>query len=121
MEKFNAHEGSQVHREALRKWVAQNKPTVASQLSTQLQKLQENRRLGLLLQVEGLRYLCRQGLAILGHKEEEGNLHQLLLTWSHSSEVLQDWIKQNKYTCHQSINGLLSIMGQSVCAAFWLQ
>lgn len=114
IEKFNVHEGSLVHREAVQKWAAQGKPTVASQLSTQLHKLQEKRRLGLLLQLEGLRFLSRQAVAILGHEVKEGNLHQLLLAWSHSDAILQDWIKENKYTSHQSINELLSIMGQSI-------
>lgn len=46
--------------------------------------------------------------------KEKGNLYQLLLSWSHHIDALKDWIKQNKYTCNQSVNELLTIMGQSV-------
>ena len=37
VEKFRAHENSQSHREAMLKWTAQRRPTISSQLSTQLQ------------------------------------------------------------------------------------
>ena len=75
IEKCNANAGSFVHRESIQKWAAQGKYTVASKLSTELKKLQEKRRLGLLYQLEGLRLLCRQGEVILGYTEKEGNLY----------------------------------------------
>ena len=73
VEKFNAHEGSCIHRETVQKWVVQQRPTVASQLNTQLQNLQANRRIGLLIQLEGLRFLSCQAIAIFGHTEKQGN------------------------------------------------
>ena len=89
IEKFSAHEGSLVHKEATLKWVAKGKPTIASRLSSQVQKLQEKRRAGLLLQIEALQFLGRQGLAIQGHTKEQGNLYQLLLSWSRNNEALR--------------------------------
>ena len=88
IEKFNAHEGSCIHREALQKWVAQQRPTVASQLNTQLRKLQANRRIGLLIQLEGLRFLSCQAIAIFGHTEKQGNLFQLLKAWSQTNDEM---------------------------------
>ena len=53
-------------------------PSVAAQLSTALQRDQADRRGMLLKQLNSLRYLLRQGLALRSHKESEGNLIQLL-------------------------------------------
>lgn len=77
-EKFKAHETSHTHKEAMMKWSARYKPTIAAELSSQLLKLQQLRREGLLMQLRAILFLTRQGIAIRGHTESEGNLYQLL-------------------------------------------
>lgn len=114
LEKFRVHELSHAHSEAKLKWIARGNETVASQLSSQLRQQQEIRRAGLCFQLKALKYLCRQGIPIRGHNETEGNLQQLLLAWSGDHQSLQAWIRENKYTCHQSINEQISILGLSV-------
>ena len=89
-------------------------PTIVSQLSSQMQKLQTTRREGLLMQLKGLRFLTRQGIAIRGHHESEGNLQQLLITWSENNESIKNWIKENRFTCQQSVNEQISLLGQAV-------
>lgn len=78
VEKFSAHNGPQVHREANLKWIARGKPTIESQLVSQVAKAQMIRRQGLVLQLRAIVFLSRQGIAIRGHTESEGNLHQLM-------------------------------------------
>ena len=91
------------------KWIAQGRPTIGSQLSVQLKDQQQMRRASLLKQMKGIQFLTRQGIALLGHKESEGNLKQLKLMWSHEDEVVKTWVKENRYTCYQTVNELLSI------------
>ena len=92
LEKFKSHEGSNAHREALSKWMARGKPTIAAQLHSHLRQLQHVQRQGLLMQLRAIQFLTRQGIALRGHKESEGNLHQLLLMWSKNDEILQTWL-----------------------------
>ena len=63
------------------KWKLTKQSPVNEQLNSQMKKDQV-RRQGLLKQLHDLRYLVRQGMTIRGHKEVEGNLHQLLIMWS---------------------------------------
>ena len=97
----------------MQKWVAQQRPTVASQLNTQLQKLQAYRRIGLLMQLEGLRFLSCQAIAIFGHREKQGNLFQLLKAWRQKSDELKEWMKESKYMHPEAVYEQLSIMGQT--------
>ena len=64
--------------------------------------------------LQGLRFLLRQGIAIRGHFEEEGNLRQLLLAWSSSCKDLQEWNKEGKYMSHEIINEFIKLMGNTV-------
>ena len=56
----------------------------------------------------------RQGIAPRGHSEEEGNLRQLLTTWSRDNAVIKSWIEERKYMSHDIVNELITLMGQSV-------
>ena len=69
IEKFKAHECSHTHKEAMMKWNARGRPTIAAELSSQLSKLQQLRREGLLMQLRAILFLTRQGIAIRGHTE----------------------------------------------------
>ena len=56
-----------------------------------------------------------QGLAIRGHTELEGNLKQLLIMWSGSSNSeRKTWLRENKYMSHDIINEQITIMGHSL-------
>ena len=82
IEKFRNHAGSNAHGEAVLKWQILQATPVSEQLNTQLRQDQEDRRQALLKQLHCLKFLLRQGLAIRGHDETEGNLQQLLMMWS---------------------------------------
>ena len=114
-EKFGSHSISHVHREAKMKWLASGKPTLQERFSSQLVLLQNTRRKALLHQLSSLRFLLRQGLAIRGHTELEGNLRQLLMMWAGASNSdLKTWLRENKYMSHDIINEQITIMGHSL-------
>ena len=111
IEKFRAQECSHTHKEAIMKWNARYKPTIAAELSSQLLNLQRLIREGLLMPIL---FLTRQGIAIRGHTESEGNLQQLLKMWSLDSDAIRNWLSENRYTSHQFVNELIDIMGLTV-------
>ena len=114
LEKFKSHDESQFHREATLKWAACGRPTIAGQLNAQIAQLQEDRREGLLAQLAGIQFLTRQGIAIRGHTESEGNLAQLLLMQSRNNEVVKRWIKENRFTSHDVVTEQICTLGQTL-------
>ena len=57
--------------------------------------------------------LC-QGMAIRGHKEEEGNLVQLMNLWSEDVPGLKRWLEKHQYMSHQVVNEMITLMGNTV-------
>ena len=66
--RFQQHEGSATHKEALSKLSVVKQMPVTAQLVGQEASNQESRRLMLLKQLTSLRLLLRQGLAVRGHE-----------------------------------------------------
>ena len=114
VEKFRIHENSDSHLEGRLKCRSLNNPSIQEQLSCQAAKIQETRRLGIVKQLEAMKFLLRQGIALRGHLEEEGNLRQLLIMWSKDNAVIKSWIEEGKYMSHDIVNELITLMGQSV-------
>ena len=111
--RFCSHSTSNLHKESQLKWVAQGKPSLPQYFSSQLAQLQETRRNALICQLSGLRFLLRQGLAIRGHSEMEGNLRQLLRMYSSFCDM-KAWLKENRYMSHDIINEQITIMGNTL-------
>ena len=40
-------------------------------------------------QLRAIKCLTCQGIALRGHKQSEGNIHQLLLMWSKNDEIIK--------------------------------
>ncbi len=66
------------------------------------------------VQLSSLRFLLRQGLAIRGHEEIEGNLMQLLLVRCEDCSDLKQWINDKKYLSSDIINEIIKNMSNSV-------
>ena len=113
-QKFSSHESSLVHEEAKLKWSSLNQPSIIECLSSEMKLVQKSRREAFFLQISALKYILRQGLALRGHEEVEGNLNQLLIVWAKTSPVLSEWLQNKKYMSPQIINELISIIGQSL-------
>ena len=61
------------------------------------------------------KFLLRQGLAVRGHDEIEGNLMQLLLLLRcEDNSNLKMWIKEKKYLSSDIINEIMQIMSSSI-------
>ena len=69
------------------------------------------------IQLSSLRFLLRQGLAIRGHEEWEGNLFQLLLLRKEECPELQQWIESKKYLSSDIINEMIGMMAHCVLRA----
>ena len=81
-------------------------------------KDQENRRQILFKQLFSLRYLLRQGLAIRGHNETEGNLIQLLKLRSEDDSGLKVWLSERNYLSPTIVNEQIQLMADFVLRQF---
>ena len=91
-----------------------NYTCTAAQLSSEVARVQTTRRAGFLKQLTGMRFFLRQGIALQGHSEREGNLPQLLSAWAGDCEVLRQWMKAARYMSYDIVNELKTIMGRDV-------
>ena len=115
LEKFRNHNCCNGHGEAILKMQMIQMVPVMEQLSTQaFRREQEETRQAFLKELHCLRFLLLQGLAIHGHKEEKGNLWQMLIMWSIYDSSLRRWVKEKKYLSPVIVNELITSMGLSV-------
>jgi Domain of unknown function (DUF4371) len=112
--RFAKHESGKVHNDCVYLVKQQQKPTVAARLSLVHEKQQRERRKMFLVQVECVKYLLRQGLAIRGHAENEGNLIQLLKLREGDVHGLDSWVENGNYLSHDIINEICQIISLSI-------
>lgn len=112
--KFGNHERSQSHREAVLKYKALQRPSVSAQINKQIAQEQLARRQAFLTQLSSLRYLMRQGMGVRGHKEEEGNLQQLLKCRAEDVPILKEWLSHSSYKSHDIANEIIQLMAHQV-------
>ena len=102
-------------REATIKFnVRKNQQPISQQFSGQLEKDLETTRMCLIKQIEGLSYLLRQGLAVRGHKETEGNLARLLKLRAIDVPELEHWCSEKENFSSDILNEQISIIGKSI-------
>ena len=111
---FKKHEKSLCHREAFMKFNASKAPSVIEVANTALLKTQEIRRSMLLKQLSCLKFLLRQGLAIRGHLNMEGNLYQLMKCRSEDIPNFNRWIEDGKYQSLEIENEIIELMAKSL-------
>ena len=111
---FVRHERSESHKEAVLELRSMHVPSIVAQLSVEAHLIQAEYWNMLLKQLHSLRYLLRQRLPIRGHKEEEGNLVQLLEMQSTDCPQLKHWIRDAHYLSHDIINEMVSLMGNTL-------
>ena len=68
----------------------------------------------LITELSSLQYLMRQGLAVRGHIEEEGNLQQLLKCRSDDLPGLSRCLRDGQYLSHEIVNELMGMMAHKV-------
>ena len=89
-------------------------PTVVEIANVALLKTQQLRRMMLLRQLTSLKFLFRQGLAIQGHTDVQGNLYQLMLCRSVDIPDLGQWIDGGKYQSPEVINELIELLAKDL-------
>ena len=103
-EKFLKHAQSDLHKEAILKIQLIKQKSVDAVMNSQIVVQQRNHQHMLIKQISSLKYLLRQGLAIRGHEDIDGNLLQLLKLRSKDCNELSYWIKEQKYFSPQILN-----------------
>ena len=114
LKKFASHEASDAHREAVMKWKIIQQPSIDVQFNSQMSTLRASCRQGLLKQLRALQYLLRQGIAIRGHTEVEGNLYQLLKVWANDNSDITHWLSERKYMSHDIVTEQITLMGNTL-------
>ncbi|CAF1474490.1 unnamed protein product [Rotaria sordida] len=108
--RLKKHESSKIHSDCVYLVKQQPKPTVAAQLNLTHQIQQAKRRRMLLTEIQCIKYLLRQGLAIRGHVEDEANLIQLLKLRASDVDGLAEWLKEKNYLSHDVINEICQLI-----------
>jgi hypothetical protein len=114
LEKFASHSRSQLHHEAVMKWKLGQQPGIDAVMGQAGKAEQTCHREMLIKQLESLRYLLKQGLAVRGHEEADGSLYRLLLLRSGDCPELNAWLADKKYFSPDILNEQISIMGQEL-------
>lgn len=95
-----------------------NKPSVATQLSSQLAKEQQVNRDRLIVQLNSLMFLMRQGLAIRrGNDEKNDNLHQRIQLLAHSASCVASasvGLRTGIHLSHDIVNEQSNIIGTTL-------
>lgn len=111
--KFSGHESSGCHRHAVMQLQQAKAAPVNAQLSTQT--LEASSREALMKVFSSVRLLARQGLALRGHEENQGNLRQLLKVRSEDVNVLKLWLERTtNFLSPESQNEMLQIICHNV-------
>ena len=96
------------------KWKLCQQPGIDVVMDQSCKVEQTCRREMLIKQLESLRYLLKQGMAVRGHEEADGTLYQLLLLRSNDCPQLKAWLADKKYFSPDILNEQISIMGQEL-------
>ena len=111
---FDKHTNSKAHIVAVNKHTHTHN-SVRMQLCSISEKSQEAARSALVKIVSSLRYLARQGLALRGHDNDEGNFKQHLEEKAESDPKLASWLLRNHaYTSPECQNEILQLMSNAI-------
>ena len=113
-ERLERDQVNECHREAQLKLKNLQAPSVKEKLSSQASKTRSENRIMLLKQLFSLKFLLRQGLAIHGHKEVDGNLIQLMELRREDSPGLKKWLENRQYLSHDIVNEMIMLMGNTL-------
>ena len=87
---------------------------IAGVLNSKKKEQQLQRQRMLLKHLSALCCLARQGLAIWGNEESEGNMIQLLRMWSTHGADMKEWLREGNYLSNQIINEQMKLTADQV-------
>ena len=96
--RLRGHECSDCHKEAVEIFVRSKQATdISEAFSMQLTQEKEINRQMFIKILHSIRYLTRQGIAMRGHDEENGNFIQLLKLQGRTDPRLNDWLDKKAF------------------------
>ena len=101
--KLGAIYKSHFHNEVQMKWIAQERRTIENEINIEVKRATKH-RVGLVLQLRATQYFTRQGVALQGHVEYEGNIMKVMLTLRHEDEIARSWLREKWFTSPQIVN-----------------
>ena len=107
-EKFDTHVKSDLHKQAVLKVEVSQQESVMNRQAMSEQKVHQQ------MQLSSLKFLLRQGLAVRGYDDLEGNLLQLLKLRSNDCTDLAMWVKERKYFSPVILNEQIALMGLTI-------
>ena len=116
-ERLATHERSNYHHAAVQGLAATKKGVnVAASCSLGKTKQMTEARSALIKLFSSLQYLCKQGLAIRGHVDEDSNFTQLLMLRASDAPDLKAWLARTSYRriSHDVTNQMIEIMAHKV-------
>jgi len=116
LQRFREHARSTSHRFAVER-VSHHYATqpVDAQVSSQHAKQQSDARDCLEVIFTSIRYLARQGVALRGHENEDGNFRQLLLLRSNDLPMLKQWLqRKSALVSPQAQNEILQLFANAI-------
>ena len=117
-ETLRQHESSGAHKLAISIYNQMKEPTIDAQLSNQIKGNQADCRTAMLGVIHAIQLLVRQGLALRGHNDDDGNLRELLQYTSKLSPELAAWLSRaknvTKYVSPSAQNEIIKLMYRSV-------
>lgn len=115
IEKFDRHQMSNYHREALKHFSSRSELPILSHLNTAKTEQQAYARRMLVKIISSLRYLSRQGLALRGADDESGNFMTLLRLRQEDCRELTTWLQRhNSFTSPAIQNEIVQLMAHTV-------
>lgn len=112
---FEKHQKSDRHKSAIIKLEGLSRTNIGNILIESKSKDQRESRTALMAIITSIRYLARQGLAIRGHEEFEGNFIQLLQLRASEVPELKQWLVRSKpLTSHDVQNEILQLFAHSI-------
>ena len=115
--RLRGHECGDCHKDAIEIFVRSKQATdISKAFSMQLTQEKELNRQMFIKILHSIRYLTRQGIAMRGHDEGNGNFIQSLKLQGRTDPRLNDWLdkKAFKYVSHDIQNECIQIMALSV-------
>jgi len=113
-ERFDRHQTSGLHIEAVLKLEMLKQPGIDVRFNSQHALQLKTRRNNFLILLSILQYLLRQGLAIRRHEDIQGNLTRLLLLRARDNPSLQKFIDERCYLSANIINDLIGLMAKGI-------
>ncbi len=102
-ERIEEHERSENHQNALKE-SRRDQPDIACQIDDEHQKQQYLRRTGLIADLNTMKTLFRQGIAIRGHQDEKSNIIQFNKDKAKNNTGLHLLMNENQYFSHEILN-----------------